>query len=113
MTGFVGRRSAASRAALDAWEGRGIRVVPVGEGERESDAVATVLTGDAEDWQRHWQLLTRVRNEHTLVIEASMAADFRALSADRALPPYCSPGRARGWLCREANPAERIALPRS
>ncbi len=71
----------------------------------------TVFAGDAEDWQRHWQLLTSVRNEHTLVIDASMAADFRALSADRALPPYCSPGRARAWLCRDANPAERIALP--
>jgi S-DNA-T family DNA segregation ATPase FtsK/SpoIIIE len=113
VTGFVARRSSASRAAIDAWESRGIRVVPVGEGDRGGDAVATVLAGDAEDWQRHWQLLTTVRNEHTLVIEASMAADFRALSADRALPPYCSPGRARAWLCRDANPAERIALPRS
>lgn len=111
VTGFVGRRSAASRAALAAWEGRGIRIVPVADAAIETGGEPTVLAGDAEDWQRHWQLLTRVRNDHTLVIDASMAADFRALSADRALPPYCSPGRARAWLCRDANPAVRIALP--
>ncbi|MEU1972363.1 FtsK/SpoIIIE domain-containing protein [Microbacterium sp. NPDC019599] len=112
VTGFVARRSARARAALVEWERRGALVVPVAEASVDmAQNARLVLTGDAEDWQRQWQLLTTVRNEHTLVIDTSVASDFRALSADRSLPPYCAPGRARAWLCRDARPAERIALP--
>ncbi|WP_345802027.1 FtsK/SpoIIIE domain-containing protein [Microbacterium sp. AZCO] len=115
VTGFVARRSPAARAALAAWEADGVRIARVGD---VSDldgggAERLVLVGDAEDWQRQWQTLTAVRAGHSLVIDTSVAADFRALSADRVLPPYCAAGRGRAWLCRDALPAERIALPQA
>ncbi|WP_243076848.1 FtsK/SpoIIIE domain-containing protein [Microbacterium sp. SS28] len=111
LTGFVARRSAAARAALAEWERQGIRIVPVAEASLDQPVGGVVLAGDAEDWQRSWQLLTGIRNDHALVIDQSVAADFRALSADRTLPPYCAPGRARAWLCRDGLPAARITLP--
>ena len=110
VAGLVARRSAAMRAVLAGWEGRGIRILPVAEATVDMLAESVMLVGDAEDWQRQWQLLSAVRSGHALVIDASLGADFRALSADRALPPYCAPGRARAWLCRDALPPERITL---
>ncbi|MFH8250894.1 FtsK/SpoIIIE domain-containing protein [Microbacterium sp. B2969] len=122
VTGFAARRSPAARAALTAWEEAGARIARVGDEAVLSDLGEgppggadirdrLVLVGDAEDWQRQWQTLTAVRSRHALVIDSSVAADFRALSADRALPPYCAPGRSRAWLCRDALPAARITLP--
>jgi S-DNA-T family DNA segregation ATPase FtsK/SpoIIIE len=118
VTGFAARRSAAGRAMLGEWEAAGARIVTfaqaattgIGELARSSEPV--VVVGDGEDWQRQWQLLSAVRDEHVLVIDPSVGADFRALSADRMLPPYCAPGRSRAWLCRDGLPPERIALPR-
>lgn len=108
ITGVVARRSSA-RGMLAAWEARAIRVVPV---ETLLDAPAAgdpcVAVGDPDEWQRHWRALAAVRDEHTLVIDVSCAADYRALTADRALPPYCEAGRGRAWLLRGGE-VERIA----
>ncbi|TDN88538.1 FtsK/SpoIIIE domain-containing protein [Microbacterium sp. BK668] len=117
ITGFAARRSAAARAMLGAWESEGAHIMTVGQAaalglpQLAGRAGRTVIVGDGEDWQRQWQLLSAVRDEHRLVIDPSVSPDFRALSADRALPPYCAPGRARAWLCRDGLPPERIVLP--
>jgi S-DNA-T family DNA segregation ATPase FtsK/SpoIIIE len=113
LTGFVARRSSATRATIAAWQERGIDVVRVADAAGERPGPSTLIVGDADDWQRHWQLLATVRDEHALVIHPSVATDFRALSADRALPPYCAPGRPRAWLCRDGLAPERITLPRA
>jgi len=103
---------------LAEWEAGGARIVTVaqaasaGIGELERGSEPIVVVGDADDWQRQWQLLSAVRDDHALVIDPSVGADFRALSADRMLPPYCAPGRAGAWLCRDGLPPARIALPR-
>lgn len=114
LTGFVMRRSPAARAALAAWERDGVRTMPVEEYATaiEWDAGRPlVVTGDPEDWQRHWRALTSLRSDHDLVIDAACAAEFRVLSAERGLPPYCEPGRARAWLMSAGGPARRILLP--
>lgn len=123
VTGFAARRSASTRATVDRWQEAGVSVVRVADGAAvledagrvgaAASGQRTVIVGDAEDWQRHWHVLAAVRDEHALVIDTSLAADVRVLSADRAVPPYCVPGRPRAWLCGEGMPLVRIALPRS
>ncbi len=114
LTGFVMRRSPGARATLAAWERDGARTIPVDEYATASEWDAgrlLVVTGDPEDWQRHWRALTSMRADHDLVIDASCAAEFRTLTAERALPPYCEPGRARAWLMSAGGGPRRVVLP--
>ncbi len=114
VTGFVARRSAVSRAALEAWEAAGIQIQSVDTAAAEFPRPAgVVIVGEPDDWQRHWQLLATVRGECDLVIDAACAAEFRSLAADRALPPFCVPGRPRAWLCTGGESPRRVVLPAS
>ena len=112
VTGFVARRSAVSRAALEAWEAAGLQIQSVEAAAAEFPREGgVVIVGEPDDWQRQWQLLTTVRGECDLVIDAACAAEFRALAADRVLPPYCVPGRPRAWLCTGGASPRRVVLP--
>ncbi len=114
LSGFVLRRSPGSRAALAAWERAGIRVLTLDEfaGAGEWDAGRpVVVAGDPEEWQRHWRALTSLRSDHDLAVDASCAAEFRPLTGERGLPPYCEPGRARAWLMSAGGAPRRIVLP--
>ncbi|MFE7846495.1 FtsK/SpoIIIE domain-containing protein [Microbacterium sp. NPDC057407] len=113
LTGFVTRRSPAARAALEAWEQRGIRCVSI-------DAYATdppvagdplVVVGEPDDWQRHWRLLADVRGDHDLVVDATCGPELRLLTGAREVPPYCEPGRGRAWLIAAGAEPARIVLP--
>ena len=70
-----------------------------------------VIVGEPDDWQRHWRLLSDVRGDHDLVIDTSCAPELRVLAGFRGVPPYCEPGRARGWLIAAGDEPVRIALP--
>jgi S-DNA-T family DNA segregation ATPase FtsK/SpoIIIE len=111
ITGLVARRAVA-RDVEAAWRAAGVRIVDVegllDDGARPDDRVAAIA--DPDEWQRHWRVLAAVRDEHTLVVDLSCAADYRALTADRTVPPYCEPGRRRAWRVRHGV-VERIALP--
>jgi S-DNA-T family DNA segregation ATPase FtsK/SpoIIIE len=113
VTGLVARRPAA-RDVEAAWRAAGVRIVPVDvlldSVASTDDRVAAI--GDPDEWQRHWRVLAAVRDEHTLVVDVSCGADYRALTADRAVPPYCESGRRRAWLVRDGD-VQRIALPTS
>lgn len=78
---------------------------------RERGTGPRVLLADADGWQRAWSQFTALRGEADLVVAAECAPDYRMLTGDRALPPYCEPGRGRGWLLSEGRPARRILLP--
>jgi S-DNA-T family DNA segregation ATPase FtsK/SpoIIIE len=116
LTGFAVRRSPAARAAIAVWEREGARVLSLEEfsgwGEWGTGA-PVVVTGDAEEWQRHWRALGTIRSDHDLVVDASCGPEFRMLTGERSLPPYCLPGRARAWLLRAGGGAARITLPES
>jgi S-DNA-T family DNA segregation ATPase FtsK/SpoIIIE len=116
LTGFAIRRSPVARAALAAWERDGACVLSLeefsGSGEWGTSAPVVVM-GDAEEWQRHWRALSTVRADHDLVVDASCGPEFRMLTGERSLPPYCLPGRARAWLLRAGGGATRITLPAS
>lgn len=114
LTGLVSRRSPAARAALSAWEERGIRIATLDAYAADPSVVAegsVVVVGEPDDWQRHWRLLSDVRGDHDLVIDSSCAGEFRLLTGSRVLPPYCEPGRGRAWLVTAGAEAVRIVLP--
>lgn len=116
-TAFVARRSAVTRGALESWRAAGVAVISVEDVAAHSTAAITEVTaprvvyGEPEEWQRHWTLLSRVRGDGDLLIDAACAGEYRLLTGDRTLPPYCAPGRARAWLRRAGGPAERVTLP--
>lgn len=114
LTGFVSRRSPSARAALAAWEEGGIRVVDVDAYVADPAVVAegrVLVTGEPDDWQRHWRLLADVRGDHQLVVDSSCAAELRLLTGTRSLPPYCEPARGRAWLVVGGGDPSRIVLP--
>jgi len=115
LTGFVARPTATARAALAAWTRGGVRIVSIddfaaGEARGVAEGAPSVVTGDPEQWQRHWRVLSDVRSDHDLVVDTSCAGEYRVLTGDRSLPPYCAPGRPRAWLFR-AGVARRVPLP--
>ena len=67
-----------------------------------------VIVADAEEWQRSWRALAAVRAEHELLIDADCAGEYRLLSGDRELPPYCTPGRGRAWLLSRDGTLRRV-----
>ncbi|WP_251453129.1 FtsK/SpoIIIE domain-containing protein [Microbacterium sp. Marseille-Q6648] len=112
LTGFVARRSPAAREAQRTWQQCGMHVWSVAEyAEGVHPGTPTVVVGDPEEWQRHWRVLSQVRSEHDLVIDASCAADLRLLTGSRILPPYAEPGRGRAWLFSSGDDPVRIVLP--
>lgn len=114
MTGFVWRRSPAARVALAEWEGRGIHVITLDDYAADPSITASgrvVVTGEPDDWQRHWRLLADVRGDHELVVDSSCAAELRLLTGSRELAPYCEPGRGRAWLMIAGAEPVRIVLP--
>lgn len=111
ITGLVGRA-----ASLRDVGWAGVRVMTVDEAPSDLAALAgprgrIVIVGDPDQWQRAWRVLTALRDEHTLVIDAACAAEYRVLAGDRSLPPYCTPGRRRAWLIRAGRPAIRARVP--
>jgi S-DNA-T family DNA segregation ATPase FtsK/SpoIIIE len=72
----------------------------------------TLVIGDPDAWLRNWRVLADIRGEHDLLIDASCAGEYRAITADRELPPYCAPGRRRAWLIRPGEQVVRVELPR-
>ena len=56
------------------------------------------LVGDAEGWQAHWGAVMSLRSTHQVIVDGYPAADFRALTRLRELPPPLNPGSAAFWL---------------
>ena len=70
-----------------------------------ADAAPIVIAGEADEWQRHWRILSTVRSDHDLVIDSSCGPELRLLTGERGLPPYCEPGRAAGVAVHRRRPA--------
>ena len=112
VTGVVARAGArAGLAGMLAERGHAVRSVDDFAVHAAVDASAVVI-GDPDAWLRNWRALADVRGGHDLLIDASCAGEYRAITADRELPPYCAPGRGRAWLIRPGDPPQRVLLPR-
>ncbi|NYF15971.1 S-DNA-T family DNA segregation ATPase FtsK/SpoIIIE [Microbacterium sp. AK009] len=115
LAGFVTRRSPQARAALRAWEEAGAALIDLDAFdagvERGSRSGQVVVVGEPDEWQRHWRTLALIRSDHDLVIDASCGPEYRMLTADRDLPPYCLTGRGRAWVRQGGGAPRRILLP--
>jgi len=113
VTALVTRRPAAIRAAMEEWAARGIPSLSLDDYLADPSVTANgpvVISGDPDEWQLHWRLLTTARADHDLVIDASCAAEFRTLTGSRAVLPYAEPGRSRAWLMHAGADPIRIVL---
>ena len=108
-SGVVLRGGAAGRRLSATLAEQGLGAVPVADAaEAGSEGV---VFGEPETWQRAWRVLERIRAEGDLVIDAGCAAEYRLLTGDRTVPPYCVPGQGRGWLVREGDAPVRVRVP--
>ncbi|MFF2496158.1 FtsK/SpoIIIE domain-containing protein [Agromyces sp. NPDC058064] len=58
---------------------------------------AVVAVGSPEAWSAHWSLLPTIRETATILVRGG-APEYRALVADRSLPPLLDEGASQLWL---------------
>ncbi len=75
------------------------------------DATGIVLIGDAEDWQREWALLQRIRQEGEALVPAEQPSALRTLLGMRELPPYARTHEGRAWRVIDGGAPSRVILP--
>ncbi|MBF4561813.1 cell division protein FtsK [Microbacterium sp. VKM Ac-2870] len=126
MTGLVTGPGSDLAEMRSRYEQRGVRVMPV-----EQAAAAGVLSepvmsastaasgrvgeplvvhGSPESWLAQWRPLAAMRERYELVIAAECAAEFRAISGRRELPPYALPSAGRAWHLMPGAPVRRVVL---
>ncbi|KDA04834.1 cell division protein FtsK [Microbacterium sp. CH12i] len=71
----------------------------------------TILVGDPETWQRHWGLWQQIRLEGEMLILAECAAELRAFTGSRTLPPYAEPHVGRAWSIQDGRQPRRVIIP--
>ncbi|WOF22095.1 FtsK/SpoIIIE domain-containing protein [Microbacterium betulae] len=119
MTALVVRAPHRRRVALAEGWGADVRIVLVDEIATgiplgrlaEAGAHPVVVAGDPESWQRQWGLLQEARARLPIVVGAECAAELRAVTGERELPPYARTRASRAWLLADGRPPERIVLP--
>ncbi|UIN29754.1 FtsK/SpoIIIE domain-containing protein [Microbacterium binotii] len=109
--GVVIRDGMQARRVAAALADRGCDIVAMADVDRADPGAARAIVADPELWQRSWPVLQMVRARGDLLVDAECAAEYRMLTGDRALPPFCAPGRGRAWLVREGALPVRVQLP--
>lgn len=109
--GVVIRDGMQARRVAAALADRGSDVVDIADVDRGTGGAARAIVADPETWQRAWPVLQTVRARGDLLVDAECAAEYRILTGDRTLPPFCAPGRGRAWLMREGSAPVRVRLP--
>ncbi|MFC5501213.1 FtsK/SpoIIIE domain-containing protein [Lysinimonas soli] len=87
-------------------ESAGIRVVRIGDDPAPDESElrvsrgggALVLLGDPDAWQAEWALLGLVRRELPVLLLGCTAAELRAVTRVRDVPPPLGNGLDEGWL---------------
>lgn len=100
-----------ARRVAAAFATRGFDIVGISDADRDATGPAHAIVADPELWQRSWPVLQKVRSRGDLLVDADCATEYRMLTGDRALPPFCAPGRGRAWLVREGSVPVRVQLP--
>ncbi len=71
----------------------------------------TAIIGDVEQWQSSWGALGSLRSTNNVLFDGCTAADYRALTRSRELPPPITDPRAHGWLLEPDGTVSRVRLP--
>lgn len=108
-TALVVPARGAAHAFGAAAERAGRRVIAVDDAAVEIEP-RDLLIGTPEAWLAQWRLLSAAREGCDLIVDAACAAEFRALTGRRELPPYAAPGLRRAWLIEPGAPARRVML---
>lgn len=111
-----GARADAVCAALAA---SGVEVVTVasetsaspGAHARAAGGGPRVVVGAPEEWLGQWRMLGAARSRGELVVDAGCAAEYRAVTGRRELPPYVTPGAHRAWALAPDAAPRRVTLP--
>lgn len=117
LSGLVIRAGGGARRVASALTAGGVVVLAVSEDHdvilRRIDGSdrPVVILGEPEQWQRAWRLLQAVRTRGDLVVDAACLVEYRMLTGDRMLPPYCAPGQGRAWILRDGEHPARTLLP--
>lgn len=69
-----------------------------------------VAVGSAEAWSAQWSLLPSIRESATIVVRGG-ASEYRALIADRTLPPLLDEGASQLWARPPGGPTVRRTWP--
>ncbi|GAA2083102.1 hypothetical protein GCM10009840_19450 [Pseudolysinimonas kribbensis] len=93
----------ASRPALllPALRAAGLRVALLGAADPDEDAIGAapdVLLGDPDAWQADWSLLGRARRELPIAVVDCSAAELRALTRARDVPPPLGSRPGECWV---------------
>ena len=103
-----------AEAVRAAWARNGVRVREISDivdGRVTGDDSADIVLGTPEAWLAQWRLLALARERGTIVVDAACAAEFRAVTGSRELPPFAASGAGRAWLVEPGTPARRVRLP--
>ncbi|WP_344068457.1 FtsK/SpoIIIE domain-containing protein [Microbacterium sediminicola] len=103
-TAWVTRDTPRARATAESWEAAGIGIRGLGE----PDSAGSVVRADPDGWQRAWGEFTAMRLAGTVLIDVSCAAEYRVLTGERELAPYCDPGSGASWLLEPGARVRRV-----
>jgi len=73
-------------------------------------ATGVLLVGDPDAWMGRWSLFATLKARHPVVFSGCDAADVRALTRSRTLPPPLAPGSGAGWLVSADGRMRRCTL---
>jgi DNA segregation ATPase FtsK/SpoIIIE, S-DNA-T family len=76
------------------------------------DSVRRIVVGDADAWASNWSIAALMREEATIVVHGG-PREYRALVADRALPPLLDDPTRQCWVIHPRGRPERAAWPPS
>jgi S-DNA-T family DNA segregation ATPase FtsK/SpoIIIE len=77
--------------------------------EADLAALPPVTVGDVEEWQSRWGALAAVRRVADVVLDGCSAADIRALTRSRELPPPLTGLAGAAWRLEADGTVSRVA----
>ncbi|PJJ72703.1 S-DNA-T family DNA segregation ATPase FtsK/SpoIIIE [Diaminobutyricimonas aerilata] len=108
--------SARPRELIARWRDAGpaLRIADVAAHDRPqlevgSGAAPTVLVGDPDVWQGHWNAVTELGRRLPVLFDGCTVAELRTLTRRRELPPPLPPDVA-GWLLEPDGRLRRAAI---
>lgn len=110
---IAGRAEATATALSAAWNEAEVMTVHAAstvEG-RADESRPLVIVGDAEAWQRAWQLWQRARSEADIVVTPDCATELRTLVGLRGLAPYATPHAGRAWWVHNGGSPQVVVIP--